>query len=500
MEKEELAVLVSGTSIMGLEILAGRVLAPEFGSSIYTWGSIIGVFMAALSLGYHVGGKRAKMEASYTALATILLQAAAFVAFLLIGSDTILSLSSALPVGARYGAIIPVLLLFGPPTFLLGFISPYSAQLSRKNSSGEASGHVFALGTIGSISGAFLTTFLLIPYLSVNVIGLLFGSLLIFGALLISFDGITKIVGYSALVMGLLITSFVVQGHGLGSGKDAVLQTQTPYQKLSVKDSDGVRTMYLNGQPQSAMYLNGSNQYVWKYTKYFHIPFLLQDPDEVENVLFIGGGGFSGPKRFAEEYDMQIDVVEIDPDVINAANTYFNASDYREIKSYNQDGREFLQKSDTQYDIIILDAYKKDSVPFHLTTEEFMQLTYDKLDEDGVLVSNIISTKNGAGSRFYRAEYKTLQQVYPTVYSFPTSKTSFTQNIELVATKQPSKLTEQELQQRNRQRSIGINLSDEITYYQRNVTTEDVPVLRDKKAPVDRLLDPLLGRKYVIEQ
>ncbi|MBS3759899.1 MAG: fused MFS/spermidine synthase, partial [Halodesulfurarchaeum sp.] len=57
-EKPALAVLVSGVASMGLEILAGRMIAPEFGSSIYTWGSIIGVFLAALSLGYARGGRR----------------------------------------------------------------------------------------------------------------------------------------------------------------------------------------------------------------------------------------------------------------------------------------------------------------------------------------------------------------------------------------------------------------------------------------------------------
>ncbi|MDY6765352.1 MAG: fused MFS/spermidine synthase, partial [Halobacteria archaeon] len=62
--RTEAAVMVAGVSSMGLEILAGRIIAPELGSSIYTWGSIIGVFLAALSLGYYHGGKRAESDAT----------------------------------------------------------------------------------------------------------------------------------------------------------------------------------------------------------------------------------------------------------------------------------------------------------------------------------------------------------------------------------------------------------------------------------------------------
>ena len=85
----ELAVLVSGLTSMGLEILAGRLLAPEFGSSIFTWGSVIGVFLGALSLGYYRGGRRAR-DATRSDLATLLLYSAGYVAFLLLVGDLVL--------------------------------------------------------------------------------------------------------------------------------------------------------------------------------------------------------------------------------------------------------------------------------------------------------------------------------------------------------------------------------------------------------------------------
>ena len=91
----ELAVFVSGITSMGLEILAGRMIAPQFGSSIYTWGSIIGVFLAALSYGYHRGGKRAATEATTNRMARLFLMTAAYIAGLIFLGELLLRSTAA---------------------------------------------------------------------------------------------------------------------------------------------------------------------------------------------------------------------------------------------------------------------------------------------------------------------------------------------------------------------------------------------------------------------
>jgi spermidine synthase len=502
----ELAVLVSGTTTMGIEILAGRILAPAFGSSIYTWGSIIGVFMAALSLGYHVGGKRAERHASYRSLTTVLLQSTVFVGFLLLLGEQVMLFAKQLPLGARYAPIVPSVVLFGPPVFLLGFISPYAAELSKEAGTGAASGRVFSIGTIGSIIGAFATTFVLIPSLSVPVIELLFGGILVAAAVVTGWDGsvLSRQSAHLVVVAGLLVAAFTVNVYGASidglSGEDIVHRTQTPYQELTVKDGNGVRTMYLNGHPQSAMYLNGSDRHVWTYTRYFHLPFLLaDDPADIDRVLFIGGGGFTGPKRFVQDYDVAVDAVEIDPAVIAAAKKYFDVEASDRLRIHEMDGRKYLEQTNKTYDLIVLDAYKKDSVPFHLTTTAFMRLADRKLVDDGMLYANLISARHGAGAQFYRAEYRTMQQVFPAMYSFPTSTSQTTQNIEIIASKQQDSVSRHALYQRNRQRDIGINLSRAIGFYQDTVDTGDAPVLTDDRAPVDKLLEPMIGTEYVIE-
>jgi len=491
-------VFVSGVASIGLEILAGRVIAPEFGSSIYTWGSVIGVSLGALGAGYHLGGRHAAERASRTALATLFLQAAAFVAFLLAAGDIVLRAADALPVPARLAPLLPVAVLFGPPVFLLGYVSPYAAELSPEPTAGSASGRVYALGTVGSLVGAFGTTFLLVPWLSVPVAELGFGLLLVVAAAWLARPAATDHLLRAGLLVGVLVVAFAVEGAGLATPGTVVHEETTAYQQLEVVDADGVRTLYLDGTPQSATYTDGREGYPWEYARYFHLPLLLTE--DVDRVLFIGGGGFSGPKRYLEEYNVTVDVVELDPAVVRTARDYFGVEASPRLNVHVGDGREFLQNTDREYDVVVLDAYRKDQVPRHMTTVEFFELVRDRLDHDGVLVANVIGAADGPGSEFYRAEYHTLRAAFGHVYAFPTGDTAFLQNVELVATNGDG-VTREELVERARGRTdrVGLNLTDEAGRYRgpEDVPTDGVPVLRDDSAPVERLLDPQLGRRYV---
>jgi spermidine synthase len=501
LSRPELAVLVSGIASMGLEILAGRMIAPQFGSSIYTWGGIIGVFLAALSYGYHRGGKRAKEDASNDRMARLFLFTAVYVAVLVFAGDILLRMTAGFPLPSRFASLPAITLLFGPPTYFLGFISPYAAQLSQKDGLGEASGHVYALGTVGSIVGAFATTYLLIPSLSIEHIGLVFGLLSVGTALVLFRPRLDRERAFSVVAVTAMLVAAVGSGAvGVAVEGRVVYQTQTPYQELEVVDVEDRRTLYLDGRPHSAMDLDDPSRHVFDYTTYFHLPFLFADSeDEIDRVLFVGGGGFTGPKRFVEEYDVTVDVVEIDPVVVDVAKRYFDVSESDRLRIHTTGGRQFLQETDHTYDLIVLDAYRKDKVPFELTTVEFMRLASDRLDEDGMLFANVISAPSGPASKFYRAQYRTMAQVYPNVYSFPTHASADVQNIELVASKSETVVTEAQLRARNEQRDVGVDLSRELRTYRRTEETSDVPVLRDDRAPVDDLLDPMVGQRYVVD-
>ncbi|SEP63000.1 spermidine synthase [Natrinema salaciae] len=499
--KPDVAVFVSGVTSMGLEILAGRIIAPQFGSSIYTWGSIITVFLAALSLGYWQGGKRAS-TASNRRMGWIMLGTAGYVAIVVYASDQLLLTASAMPLPARYASLPAVLILFGPPTYLLGFISPYAAELSQKEGTGEASGHVYALGTIGSIVGAGATTYLLIPSLGIDAIGLLFGFVLVGTAFALTLPALApKPAAASVAIAVLLVVAAGIGPVAFDHRGDVVYQTQTPYQELEVIDNSDTRTLYLDGARHSAMDLEDPDRHVFEYTRYFHLPMLMvDDPDEVENVLFIGGGGYTGPKDFERKYDVNVDVAELDPDVTRAAKDHFRLEESENLTVHTADGKQFLRDTETKYDVIVLDAYQKDQVPIHLTQLDFMELVEQRLTDDGVFLANVISAPSGVGSEFYRAQYKTIDEAFASTYSYRTSNWDSVQNIEVIATKADTDFTDAELAERNENRQLGIDLSDEVNASMSEPNTDGLPVLTEDHAPVDSLQASTVGQEYVIEQ
>ncbi|GAB3676512.1 hypothetical protein GCM10028856_34730 [Halopiger thermotolerans] len=487
---------------MGIEILALPIVAPQYGSHIYTVGGILTVCLAALSLGYWQGGKRAA-SATLREMSWILLGTAVYMGVVIYANDLLVVGTSTLALPARYAALPSVIVLFGPPTYLLGFISPYAAELSAKEGTGEASGHVYALGTIGSIVGSGATTFVLIPLLTIGQIGLLFGLMLVATALAIEAPSLPrKPTAASVVVAALLVVAAGGGPIALDYRGDVVYETTTAYQQqLEVVDDGDVRTMYLDDARHSAMDLEDPDRHVFTYTKYFHLPMLMaDDPDEIDRVLFIGGGGYTGPQDFEERYNVTVDVVEIDPTVTAAAKEYFGLEESENLTVHTGDGRQYLERTNETYDLIVLDAYKKDQVPFHLTTAEFMELASDRLSEDGMLYANVISAPSGSAGAFYRAQYRTMDEVFPEVYSFRTSERDAIQNIEVVATKNGTELSTAELQRRNDARDLGVDLSGAIANRMAEPDTDDAPVLRDDRGGVNGLLDPMLGQRYVVEE
>ena len=506
------AVFASGVSSMGLEILAGRLLAPTFGSSVFTWGSVIGVFLAALAAGYWLAGRRAAEGASRGALSSLLLLAAAYVAFVMVAAQPLVGWLATLPIPARFAPLVPVTLLFGPPTVLLGFISPYGAELVDSDGPGDASGHVYALGTAGSLVGAFGATFLLLPELGIAGTELVFGLVLVAAAVLLTArpeteepaagrsDRYGRALSRALPVAVLLVVAFALVGAAPVGGA-VVYQTQTEYQQLQVTQEGDVRTLYLDGAPHSAMDVSDPDRYVFEYTRYFHLPHLIRDEPDVDRVLFVGGGGFSGPKRYLSEYpNATVDVVELDPAVVRAAREYFRLPDSPRLTVHTMDGRRFLQETNHTYDVIVLDAYRADEVPYHLTTVEFMRLVERRLADDGAVVANLISATDGSASTFYRAEFRTMDRVFGQVYSFPTSDTGSLQNIELVATETERRVTQATLRERNRARDVGLDLSAAIDNYRADVAIRDAPLLRDGDGTAAGLVASQVDRQYVVER
>jgi spermidine synthase len=495
-------VFVAGAAVMSLEIVGSRLLAPVFGDSVFVWGSLIGVVMGALAIGYYTGGHLADRQPTFRNFSLILLAAGILTVLIPISSPIVLEVVISSGFGDRYGPLLATTLLLAAPTALLGMVSPYSIRLAARNliNVGGVSGGLYSISTSGSIFGTFFTVFVLIPAFGVRSIIFSIGIVLI-AVSIIGFTRIESIFIVTIAALLMMPSSTILLGTLTIYSGDLVYQKDTPYNSLSVVD-DGqqeVRTLWLNSLPHSAMYLNGSNNSVFLYTDYFHIAFIFNP--NIRNVLFIGGGGFSAPKKFLADYDgVMIDVAEIDPEVVNTARNYFAVSNDPRLHIYVKDGRQFLSQSESRYDLIVLDAYSKTYVPFHLMTKEFYQLIDKHLNTGGVVVSNIISSLVGDTSDLLRAEYKTTRQVLPQTYLFTTKTASIStlQNIILVAHKSPDHYSRDELvyMAQSAPKRGDVLAEYATTLYEARVNVADVPILTDDYAPAQSLLNPVTGTPY----
>jgi spermidine synthase len=492
-------VFVSGAVVMALELVGSRLLAPAFGDSIFVWGSLIGVVMTALAVGYYTGGRLADRRPSYGTFSLITLVAGMLILLIPLTSSLILEAVYYSGFGERYGPVLASLLLLAAPTTLLGMVSPYSIRMAAQSlqSVGGISGSLYSISTGGSIFGTFFTVFVLIPSFGVRQIIFALGVVLILVSLL-GFAWRDRL--FLLLLVLLVTTPSTLIGGAISTRSGTVLyRKDTPYSTLTVVDNVGssVRTLYLNNLAQSAMYLDGSNGAVFQYTDYFNLAFLFNS--DVEKVLFIGGGGFSGPKQFLEYYpDLAMDVVEVDPEVVRVAEEYFNVVENPRLGVFVDDGRSFLADAGV-YDLIVLDAYSKTYVPFHLMTLEFFQALGEHLTPDGVIVSNLISSLVGDTSELLMAEYRTVGEVLPQAYLFRTRSSSLStvQNIILIATKTATRLTGSDLVEKAEGLPKGSTLVGYVeTLFDSEGYAKDALVLTDDYAPATALLNPVTQAPY----
>lgn len=177
-------VFICGAVVMSFEILGSRVLAPNFGSSVFVWGSLISVFLAGLSTGYYLGGRIADMNPSSRKLGLIIIIPGILFLTFPLYSVPIADWIFAKDLGVRSSPLLASAILFFMPAVFLGIVSPYTAKLMicSLHTSGKTIGTLYALSTFGSIIGTLVTSFYLITIAGVNALIMGQGAILILSA------------------------------------------------------------------------------------------------------------------------------------------------------------------------------------------------------------------------------------------------------------------------------------------------------------------------------
>jgi spermidine synthase len=521
-----LAAFCTGGVLLSIELAASRVLAPYFGSSLYVWGSLIGVVLAGLSLGYWLGGLL--VERFPTSVLLVGLIAAGAIATLIIPlvSDEVLRWVVDIDPGPRADPLLAAVILFGPASVLLAAATPTAVHLSTRSGRGAGviAGRLFAISTLGSIAGTFATAFWLVPEIGTNeLLGILAGVLFAAAVLVAFVNGETAIAAVLAIAAwscfywapSLAPSSSEIQAEAATgnwspivrmrgditiapkpnyAGLRVLYRTDSRYHRIAVTQDARVRYLRFDNTVQSGMYLRDAFGSPYRYVTYLDLGFAY-DPG-ARDVLMIGLGGGSAQKRIWRDFPkVKLTTVEVDPAVVEIARRYFALPSSPRLDVVTEDGRRYLARDDRRWDVIALDVFYADSIPFHMTTLEFLKLVRERLAPGGVVLMNVIGRIDGNGSSLFRSIYRTYRAVFPTVVVHPVTPARADDrpgltNIIIVASEKALPAAAQVL---NRWRTIRPRSAPQLiqAILSRDddpISTDGVPILTDDYAPTDALI------------
>ena len=411
---------VAGAAVMVIEISANRLLAPNFGNSLYTWTALIGVILIAFSVGGYLGGVLADKVQRMERLGRLL--AGAAVLTMLIPALNVAFAPSLQNGGLMAGPLFISLFLFALPGILLGAVSPASVRFyslaGHDAHVGRAAGTISMLGSLGSFVGTFLSGFVLLSNFGVKTIFIGTGALLLVLAAVAFYlarkSAKTQAGAAVSCVIAALIGGLVEPKAEAG----VIYQKPSFYHQIEVSEVNGARYLRLDSTteggmsfPQGDLVLN--YQHFWQLAK-------LNDSLKIKRALFVGAGAFGMPEHVARlGTDVSVDVSEIDPEVIATGRAYFKLDEFPNVHAHASDARRFLQRSDQKYDLIFGDAYNGvRHIPAHLITREFFALVQSHLSPDGVFLMNVISATEGARATLLGHVLATLRDVFPVVEVF----------------------------------------------------------------------------------
>ncbi|MGE3174090.1 MAG: fused MFS/spermidine synthase [Planctomycetota bacterium] len=400
---------------MSLELAAVRLLAPYFGDSAYVWTNVIGVILLALALGAHVGGRLAERRAG-SPLQRLLLGAAALAATAPLVAGPLgdwllpqeLPLDAAMPALVR-GSFAATVLLFAPPVWLLGAVTPALVVgcVRAGVPTGRAAGAIGAAGTLGSLVGTFATTHWLVPGLGCRATLWLDAALLVAAALVVGR-------GRGASAIGaLVLLSVLLHGGPLRpelAGQELLAERETRYQYLRVvrvpadgefrarvelKINEGLDSYHSVAVEGTALTSDapGARPPSSYYDYHALVPLLAGDGGRPADLRALSIGDAAGTFRrvyAAIHPGAVVDGVELDPAAVQLGDRWFPGDRAPGDVVTDVDGRVFLQRTARRWHVIHVDAYSHQVyIPGHLASREFFAAARERLLPGGVVACNV---------------------------------------------------------------------------------------------------------------
>ena len=412
----------SGMSVMAIELGASRLMAPYYSSSQIVYTIIIGTVMIAMAIGNIIGGKMADKYSDPTKLFKLIFIASCWIAliplvgkYIIAGVAVLLAASNLSSNFLVFAAFISCILVFVFPLLIFGMVTPNLIKYAVGNleENGKVVGTIEALGTIGSIIGTFLPTFVTIPYIGTSWTFIIFSIVLFIICVTYFIMRRFHIIIYSVIAIVILTISIVFGANGSIAffSKDTAYEGESIYNYLRVEKDDnqtilstnvlfGVQSIKKNRDGLTGLYYDyalGANYMVDNERN----DTLNGINNEKLDILILG----LGTGTFAYQSNLyykkcEIDGVEIDSKIVGLAHEYFDLPS--NVNTYVNDGRAFLDVTDKKYDVILVDAYQDITIPFQMSSIEFFQKVKNHLKDKGVMVVNLnMYTDNEGGINDY---------------------------------------------------------------------------------------------------
>jgi spermidine synthase len=480
-----LLVFVVGMSTLGAEIAAARLMAPFFGASTIIWANTIAIVLVSLSIGYWFGGRLADRHPHMRGLCLLVLAASLLLGLVPFVADPLLSLSvrafDTIAIGTFAGSLFGVLALVALPVLMLGAVSPWAIRLKleRVEDSGETAGRMYAISTVGSLVGTFLSALVLIPVAGTQRTFLFFAIVLAITAAL----GVRRPWAAAAPVL-LVVLAILPSGLIKGTDDGRVLEEVDTTQQYArvIEYDDGERHLELNeGQAVHSIYRPDSvlTDNVWDGYLVEPLAALGRPP---RSMAILGNGAGTTVRAYGRYFpETDIDGVEIDGELTDLGRKYFDLKPRPGLRLFAEDARPFLRRIDRRYDAILVDAYRQPYIPFYLTTREFFELARDRLNPGGVIIVNVGHPEGS--DKLEKVLTRTLSTVFGSVMRDPIEEV----NTLLVGSTQPVSAA--------KLRSAAADLSPEVARIALAAAARLGPPLKggeiytDDRAPVEWLID-----------
>ncbi len=311
-------VFVAGAAVLAVEILGTRILGPFYGVSLFLWSALITVTLAALSVGYAVGGRWADRGPKLSRLCYAMAGAGLWLLAIPWLKQPVLAVAE--PFGLRFAVLVAALILFAPPLTLLGMVGPYAIRLkvARLDEVGRTAGDLYAISTIASVVAALLTGFFLIPVVGVRRLTLMIGLALLLSAgvgLLAHRQWRVKAPASMGMVLLGAALLWLLPTDAADPERGLLAVEQSAYAEIRVLERDGSRYLLIDGGTHTIV-----DPATWASSfPYVAVMDLTRDFfAQPGRMLLVGLGGGTLVKNFARA-GWQVDAVEIDPVITRIA-------------------------------------------------------------------------------------------------------------------------------------------------------------------------------------